>query len=153
MKTQRERVKVQVRGAVQGVGFRPFVCRVAASMNLRGRVLNSAQGVSIEAEGPHLVLQDFVLRVETEKPPLAVIQSIESTFLDIKNRTVESVLEELAPKAKELVPALGERLELRAKLVRILDDALARGFGNDAREHIARFNELILKETEKEARR
>ena len=46
-----ERLKVTVRGVVQGVGFRPFVYRLASELGLRGWVLNSAQGVFIEVEG------------------------------------------------------------------------------------------------------
>ena len=77
-----ERAKVAVEGAVQGVGFRPFVYRLAAQMRLNGWVLNSAQGVHIEVEGTREVLQSFVLRLEKEKPSRAVIQSLESAFLD-----------------------------------------------------------------------
>jgi hydrogenase maturation protein HypF len=77
-----ERVKVVVRGAVQGVGFRPFVYRLATELDLKGWVLNSSQGVFIEAEGEVSVLRRFLLRLEKEKPPRAIIQSLESSFLD-----------------------------------------------------------------------
>ncbi len=77
-----ERLKVVVRGAVQGVGFRPFVYRLATESDLRGWVLNSSQGVFIEVEGERAVLEEFVLRLEREKPPLAIIQSLEFSFLD-----------------------------------------------------------------------
>ena len=46
-----QRVHIAVRGAVQGVGFRPFIYRLASDMGLSGWVLNSPQGVFIEAEG------------------------------------------------------------------------------------------------------
>ncbi len=78
----RERAKLIVRGAVQGVGFRPFVYRLATALNLDGWVSNSAQGVFIEVEGAHETLENFLLRLEKEKPSLAVIQSLESLFLD-----------------------------------------------------------------------
>ena len=77
-----ERLKAVVRGAVQGVGFRPFVYRLATELDLKGWVLNSAQGVFIEVEGPGAVLRQFLLRLETEKPPRAVVQGLESSFLD-----------------------------------------------------------------------
>jgi hydrogenase maturation protein HypF len=77
-----ERARVIVRGAVQGVGFRPFVYRNATEMDLRGWVVNSAQGVFIDVEGAHDTLREFVQRLETEKPPRAVIQSIECSFLE-----------------------------------------------------------------------
>ncbi len=78
----RERVRIVVRGAVQGVGFRPFVYRLATELQLDGWILNSAQGVFIEAEGASDTLRQFVLRLEKERPPRAVIQSFESSFLD-----------------------------------------------------------------------
>ncbi len=78
----RERAKLIVRGAVQGVGFRPFVYRLAAALNLDGWVSNSAQGVFIEVEGTHETLENFLLQLEKEKPSLAIIQSLEATFLD-----------------------------------------------------------------------
>ena len=81
-KAKRERLRVMVRGAVQGVGFRPFVYRVATELRLDGWVLNSAQGVFIEVEGAPEVLRQFLLRLEKEKPPRAAIQSLESTVLD-----------------------------------------------------------------------
>jgi hydrogenase maturation protein HypF len=77
-----ERAKVTVFGAVQGVGFRPFVYRLAAQLHLNGWVLNSSQGVFIEVEGPIHLLQTFLVRLEKEKPPLAIVQSLESSFLD-----------------------------------------------------------------------
>jgi Hydrogenase maturation factor len=77
-----ERLKVTVRGAVQGVGFRPFVYRLASELKLKGWVSNSSQGVFIELEGPRVMLDEFAIRLTKEKPPLAVIQSFESSFLD-----------------------------------------------------------------------
>jgi len=78
----RERLKVIVRGAVQGVGFRPFVYRLASELKLKGWVSNSSQGVFAELEGPRTALDEFSIRLRKEKPPRAVIQSLESSFLD-----------------------------------------------------------------------
>jgi hydrogenase maturation protein HypF len=77
------RAKITVHGAVQGVGFRPFVYRLATQLRLHGWVLNSSQGVFIEVEGPLDLLQVFLARLEKEKPALAIIQSLESSFLDV----------------------------------------------------------------------
>jgi len=77
-----ERLKVSVRGAVQGVGFRPFIYRLATQLGLNGWVLNSAQGVFIEVEGIRDVLRQFLLRIEKEKPARASIQSLEYCVLD-----------------------------------------------------------------------
>ncbi len=77
-----ERAKIVVRGAVQGVGFRPFVYRLASELRLNGWVLNSANGVFVEIEGNGDAVRQFLLRLEKEKPPRAVIQSLEFAILD-----------------------------------------------------------------------
>lgn len=76
------RLHIAIRGTVQGVGFRPFVYRLATELRLGGRVFNSPQGVFIDAEGPKDILDTFLLRLGAEKPPLASIQSMEFAFLD-----------------------------------------------------------------------
>ena len=76
------RLKLAVRGAVQGVGFRPFVFRLATELKLAGWVNNSPQGVFIETEGPRPDLEKFLLRLDAEKPPRSFIQSLEASWLD-----------------------------------------------------------------------
>ena len=76
------RVKIVVRGAVQGVGFRPFVYRLATKLQLSGWVSNTGEGVFIEVEGEPGSVQRFLFRLEKEKPPRASIHSLESAFLD-----------------------------------------------------------------------
>ncbi len=76
------RLRLVVRGAVQGVGFRPFVYRLANGRGLTGWVNNSAQGVFIEVEGERADLEQFLLQLETEKPPRSCIQSCEAIWLD-----------------------------------------------------------------------
>ena len=76
------RLRIIVRGAVQGVGFRPFIYRLATGSGLQGWVNNSAQGVFIEVEGSRSELETFLLRLELEKPPRSSIQSLESSWLD-----------------------------------------------------------------------
>ncbi len=71
-----------IRGAVQGVGFRPFIYRLADEMELRGWVINNTQGVILEAEAAAGVLERFLLRIEREKPSISHIQSFEHTYLD-----------------------------------------------------------------------
>ena len=63
------RLRVVIRGAVQGVGFRPFVYRLAAELGLTGWVNNSAQGVIVEVEGNSESLEAFLLAIEKRKPP------------------------------------------------------------------------------------
>ena len=76
------RLRIIIRGAVQGVGFRPFVFRLATELGLKGWVNNSAQGVFVEVEGRAPLLEQFLLRVEKEKPPRSSIQSLEPSWLD-----------------------------------------------------------------------
>lgn len=78
------RLKIVIRGAVQGVGFRPFIFRLATEMKLNGWVSNTSQGVFIEVESDHEQLHRFLSRIHSEKPPLASIHSFESSFLDPK---------------------------------------------------------------------
>ena len=77
-----QRLRLVIRGAVQGVGFRPFVYRLATELGLRSWVLNSVQGVFIELEGEPPTLQRFVKRLYVEKPPRASIQSMEQSVLE-----------------------------------------------------------------------
>ena len=78
----RVRVRLALHGAVQGVGFRPFVHRLASELALTGWVNNSPQGVLIEAESRRPALEHFLRRLETEKPPRSFIRSMETTWLD-----------------------------------------------------------------------
>ena len=71
------RLRIRVRGAVQGVGFRPFVHRLAARYGLSGFVLNDEDGVLAEIEGTALDL--FLAALRTETPPLAHIDGIDVT--------------------------------------------------------------------------
>lgn len=77
-----QRLHGVIRGAVQGVGFRPFVYRLASDLHLTGWVLNSSQGVFLDVEGPQEQLEAFMLRLPREAPPRAWIQSTEYTWLD-----------------------------------------------------------------------
>jgi hydrogenase maturation protein HypF len=75
-------LKITVRGAVQGVGFRPFVFRLANELGLAGWVNNSPSGVFIEAEGASDKLEQFLERLQSDRPPLSSIQSLESAYVD-----------------------------------------------------------------------
>jgi hydrogenase maturation protein HypF len=103
-----ERAKIIVRGAVQGVGFRPFVFRLATELNLRGSVLNSSQGVAIEIEGERGLLEEFVARLETEKPGHAIIQGMDVSFHTANGYEGFEILEskELGAKSALILPDL-----------------------------------------------
>jgi hydrogenase maturation protein HypF len=79
---ERTRLKASLCGAIQGVGFRPFVFRLAEELGLDGWVNNTAQGVVLEVEGRKADLQRLLLRLEREKPPRSSIQSLECSWLD-----------------------------------------------------------------------
>jgi len=65
-----------VEGAVQGVGFRPFIYQLATEIGIRGWVSNSAQGVLIEAEAPRARLDNFLEQIEVQKPQHSSVQRI-----------------------------------------------------------------------------
>lgn len=77
-----QRLLINIQGLVQGVGFRPFIYRLAGDLNLNGWVGNSPQGVQIEAEGDRGNLERFVDRLDADKPPLAMINNKELKWLD-----------------------------------------------------------------------
>ena len=70
-------LSIRIRGQVQGVGFRPFVWRLARARGLGGEVLNDAEGVLIHAEGPDL--PGFLAALRAEAPPLSRIDAVEAT--------------------------------------------------------------------------
>lgn len=75
------RVSARVDGIVQGVGYRPFVYRLADELGIAGWVLNDERGVLVEAEGPPEAVASFVERLRSDAPPLA----------DVSDVTVEDV--------------------------------------------------------------
>jgi hydrogenase maturation protein HypF len=70
------RRQIEVSGIVQGVGFRPYVYRLATGRRLRGTIRNTSAGVTIEIQGPAETVQDFVEHLPAEAPPLARITSL-----------------------------------------------------------------------------
>ncbi|NPA90807.1 MAG: carbamoyltransferase HypF [Chloroflexi bacterium] len=76
MASQRLTYRIHVDGIVQGVGFRPFVYRLAREYGLTGWVRNSSLGVDIEVTGPAEHLEAFLHALRAQAPPLADIQSL-----------------------------------------------------------------------------
>ncbi|MGP3998970.1 carbamoyltransferase HypF [Streptomyces sp. 8N706] len=72
----RERLRVSVRGVVQGVGFRPFVYALAGELGLSGYVTNTPEGVEAEVEGRPADVAAFCERLAGQAPPLAVVESV-----------------------------------------------------------------------------
>ena len=71
------RKQIAVSGIVQGVGFRPYVHRLASERQLNGSVRNTAAGVIIEIQGSGESVNDFLVRLPAEAPPLARITSVD----------------------------------------------------------------------------
>ncbi|MDP3013506.1 MAG: carbamoyltransferase HypF, partial [Candidatus Subteraquimicrobiales bacterium] len=98
------RYKILVKGIVQGVGFRPFIFRLAQIHQLNGWVLNSSEGVVIDVEGEKKHLDSFVKAIKKEKPPQAKIDEItlEKLFIPIGINSFE-IKESLEGKEKFLL--------------------------------------------------
>lgn len=77
-----ERVRLTVTGVVQGVGFRPFVSRLATSLGLTGFVGNDTRSVFAEVQGPHGAVAEFTRRLRADAPPLALITSLSAVPMD-----------------------------------------------------------------------
>jgi hydrogenase maturation protein HypF len=78
-------LSLKIQGAVQGVGFRPFVYRLATELDLKGWVNNNAQGVAIEVEGNASQLNLFQERLQQEKPARSQIHSMISEWKEPLN--------------------------------------------------------------------
>jgi hydrogenase maturation protein HypF len=82
-----QRLRITLRGAVQGVGFRPFVYRLATEMALTGWVLNSSSGLVVEVEGLPDQLTLFEHRLEGERPKASVVTIRESAWIPVEGST------------------------------------------------------------------
>lgn len=78
-----ERRKISVRGTVQGVGFRPFVYRLATQLGLSGWVTNDSVGVAIELQGSAETITTFMRLLSSDCPPLAKITNIDSVLIPV----------------------------------------------------------------------
>ena len=97
------RLRLRVRGTVQGVGFRPHVHALAHRMSLSGFVLNDADGVVVEVEGQNL--DQFVQRLRDEAPPLARIDSIEHQSVAAAGQSGFAILTSEAGTIQTRIPA------------------------------------------------
>jgi hydrogenase maturation protein HypF len=95
--TRAERLaRISVRGVVQGVGFRPFVYRLAHQYQLTGWVRNTSGNVEIEVEGSGEAVDNFLSDLEAEAPPMARIEMVEATFHPPKGYTQFQIRESLS---------------------------------------------------------
>ncbi len=87
------RARITAQGIVQGVGFRPFVYRLATELGLVGWVRNSTAGVTVELEGPGDRIETFLKRLQAEKPPHASIKNQQLSWLEPAGYAVFAVHE------------------------------------------------------------
>lgn len=92
--------KIGVRGMVQGVGFRPFVYRLAQDYNLKGWVRNTSGSVEIEVEGDEESLENFLIDLKAKAPPMARIEEVETTFHPPNGYTEFQILKSLSQEGK-----------------------------------------------------
>ena len=78
-------VHINVRGVVQGVGFRPFVYQLATKYDLKGWVCNTSEAVKIEVEGEAEAIERFLLALQKQAPPRASIEGITTTHYPSAN--------------------------------------------------------------------
>jgi hydrogenase maturation protein HypF len=71
------RKRIHVSGIVQGVGFRPYVYRLAGAHHLSGHIANNAAGVVIEVQGPDAAIAEFLRALPSDAPPLALITDLQ----------------------------------------------------------------------------
>ena len=76
---------IKITGTVQGVGFRPFIYRMAKELDIKGWVSNTPQGIIIEAESQAENIDIFLERLQSDKPAISNILSLETTPISRKN--------------------------------------------------------------------
>lgn len=109
---------IHIEGQVQGVGFRPFVYRLAHELNVHGWVSNGVDGVHIEAEGELEHLQDFIDRLQGEAPPISVITNIAVDETSVKHFEKFKIIESTASGKPNLLitPDIGLCNECKAEI-------------------------------------
>ncbi len=98
---------IRVTGVVQGVGFRPFVWRLARELALTGWVRNDAQGVAIHAEGPPQQLDILLHRLRHDAPPLARIDAVDAVDAEAVHASADHDFVILQSQPGKLTTAIG----------------------------------------------
>jgi len=113
-----QRLRVTLHGAVQGVGFRPFVYRLATEMELTGWVLNSSAGLVVEVEGPTDQLRVFAERLERERPKASVVSARESSWISAEGSSGFRIVASDADSSKSVnvLPDLATCAQCREEL-------------------------------------
>ncbi len=114
-----KRIRITIQGAVQGVGFRPFVYRLAKELALTGAVANTARGVITEVQGSEDAVNTFVRRAVDDAPPVARITSTAIKELAVDSRDTEFVIrfsDDSQPKTVTVLPDLATCPDCRAEI-------------------------------------
>ncbi len=116
--SEKSSLSVTVKGVVQGVGFRPFVYRLAERFHLTGWVKNSPQGAELEVEGAGTDLEAFLLALQQEAPPGAILKDLEVRWGKPKDFAGFEILQSLVEGGKEawILPDLATCPECLAEL-------------------------------------
>lgn len=107
MLTKAQHLRVTVRGRVQGVGFRPFVYRLAQDLGVNGWVQNSTQGAVLSLEADSLILAEFLERLQTQLPAPGQIEDWETETHALANFTRFEIRASVnGPKTATILPDL-----------------------------------------------
>ena len=114
-----ERAEIRVYGIVQGVGFRPFIHRLARHYALCGTIRNTASGVELELEGEREALEGFAAALPEEAPALAVIDRVDCSFFkELRGFRDFRILESQTGQRRTLVsPDIGICADCRRELM------------------------------------
>jgi hydrogenase maturation protein HypF len=94
--------RIEVRGTVQGVGFRPWVYRLAHEEGIAGRVRNDSMGVTIEAFGSAEALRTFLTRLSEAPPPAAAIRDVHTAVIEPEPASGFAIVESAALGARRV---------------------------------------------------
>lgn len=121
-----QRVQVNVQGTVQGVGFRPFVYRLACELELTGWVRNSRNGVVIEVEGTAEAIKTFLERLQADAPDAASIEAIRTNPIPTRGDASFAIV--MSAESGERALVIPPDLSMCADCLRELTDPADRRF-------------------------
>lgn len=111
--------RIVATGMVQGLGFRPYIYRLAQDWELKGWVLNSGQGVTIEVQGPETKVSGFYRQLPKKKPSLAQIINLDYELVSLKDYKDFRILDSLSSEQTQVLvlPDLSTCPECRAEVL------------------------------------
>jgi hydrogenase maturation protein HypF len=110
---------IEIRGVVQGVGFRPWVYRLATEQGIAGHVRNDATGVTIDAFGSEHALDEFMRQLGSSGPPAAVINDVRSWAIPFEPIDAFSIVQsqESAERRVSIPPDLATCPECASEII------------------------------------